>query len=558
MDNALQPCLVADLLRNTASAWPGRVAIDFFGRRVRYGELDALVDRAAAGLQRLGLAAGDRVGLCLPNTPYYVIFFFAVMRAGGIVVNFNPLYTERELRAQIADSGTTIMIVPDLAAIQHKVTAVAGEARLRHVVVCSLASAMPPLKGALFSLAKRREIARMVDDGLHVGYRSLMRFDGAPGGVSARALPEPGIDPLTEVALLQYTGGTTGTPKGAALTHANLSANAAQVIDRMGTRSGGPERILGVLPLFHVFAMTTVLTFGVAIGAEMILLPRFTLADVLAAINRRRPTMLPAVPTIYNAISKAAAAGASPRMRGRLQAIRFCVSGGAPLPAEVKAQFEALTGCSIAEGYGLSEASPVVCCNRERDQAAPGSVGQAVLGTTIEIRDLADPARVLGPGERGEVCVRGPQVMRGYWNRPEETASVMVAGALRTGDVGYLDEAGYLFLVDRIKDVILCGGYNVYPRMVEEALYRHPDILEATVIGVPDPYRGEIPKAFVVLQPGATGDVAGLRRFLEGELSRIEMPREIELRDTLPRTAVGKLSKKELIAEEAVRRQNAA
>ncbi|WP_428394544.1 long-chain-fatty-acid--CoA ligase [Lichenicoccus sp.] len=545
---AEEGCPVPALLRRAAHNWPARVAVDFLGRRWRYSELDSLVDRAAAGLQKLGLAHGDRVGLCLPNTPYFVVFFFAIMRAGGIVVNFNPLYTERELRHQIEDSGTTIMIVPDLLAVHGKVAAVA-DAGLRHIVLCGMAAAMPRLKGALFTLAKRRDIARPSTDRLHVRFETLI------GDV--RAPVEPATDPARDIALLQYTGGTTGLPKGAALTHANLTVNAAQVIHHMGERPDEPERILGVLPLFHVFAMTSVLTSAVAIGAEMVLLPRFTMQDTLAAIARRRPTMFPAVPTIYNAISTAAAT-ASPKVRDGLRAIRMCISGGAPLPAEVKAHFEALTGCKVAEGYGLSETSPVVCCNRLDGTAVAGSVGQAVRGTTIEIRDLDDPTRMLPAGERGEVCIRGPQVMAGYWNRPDETAAVMIDGALRTGDVGYLDAKGYLFLVDRIKDLILCGGYNVYPRTIEEALYRHPDVHEATVIGVPDAYRGESPKAFVVLHPGATADVAALRRFLDGELSRIEMPRDIELRDSLPHTTIGKLSKKELVAEEAARTRHAA
>ena len=540
-------CPVPALLRRAARNWPERVAVDFLGRRLRYGALDPLVDRAAAGLQRLGLAPGDRVGLCLPNTPYFVVFFFAIMRAGGIVVNFNPLYTERELRIQIEDSGTTIMIVPDLLAVQGKVAA-AG-AGLRHIVLCRMAAAMPRIKGALFTFARRRDLARPSADALHVRFETLIAGAAKP--------VEPAVDPAGGIALLQYTGGTTGSPKGAALTHANLTVNAAQVIHHMGERPDEPERVLGVLPLFHVFAMTSVLTCAVGIGAEMVLLPRFTMQDTLAAIARRRPTMFPAVPTIYNAISTAAAT-ASPKVLEGLRAIRMCISGGAPLPGEVKANFEALTGCQVAEGYGLSETSPVVCCNRLDGTAVSGSVGQAVRDTMIEIRDLADPTRILPTGERGEVCIRGPQVMAGYWNRPDETAAVMIDGALRTGDVGYLDANGYLFLVDRIKDLILCGGYNVYPRTIEEALYRHPDVHEATVIGVPDAYRGESPKAFVVLHPGATADVAALRRFLDGELSRIEMPRDIELRDSLPHTTIGKLSKKELVAEEVARARHAA
>ena len=543
VDDPIPVRTLPQMLAETAAEHPARVAIDFLGRRWRYAELQRLVDRAAKGLQQLGLRPGERVGLCLPNTPYFVVFYFAIMKAGGIVVNFNPLYTERELCTQVDDSGTVMMVLPDVAVLHDKVVAVAARTSLRKLIVCSMADAMPPLKRLLYSVVKRRDIAHTGGDGpLHARYSRLIDNDGRPEDIP--------LD-VHDIALLQYTGGTTGTPKGAALTHANLTANTAQEIAVMGLRA--ETRILGVLPLFHVFALTTVLNYAVAAGATMILLPRFQMKSILDTIRRTRPTTFPAVPTLYAAVADAVASG-SRRQAKAMQSIRDCFSGGAPLPAEVKRRFETLTGCRISEGYGLSEASPVLTATRLDEVGKPGSAGQAMIGTVIEIRDLTDPSRVLGPGERGEVCARGPQVMRGYWNRPQETEATMIDGALRTGDIGYLDEDGYLFLVDRIKDLILCSGYNVYPRAIEEALYRHPDVLEATVIGVPDVYRGEAPKAFVALRPGATATGATLVAFLAQEISRIEMPREIEIRASLPRTLVGKLSKKELVAEEAARR----
>lgn len=312
-------------------------------------------------------------------------------------------------------------------------------------------------------------------------------------------------------------------------------------------------RILGVLPLFHVFALTTVLNYAIATGSRMILLPRFQMKSILNTIRRTQPTIFPAVPTLYTAVADAVEAG--PRRHARaMRSIRFCISGGAPLPAEVKHRFEALTGCHVAEGYGLSEASPVLTCNPLTQTGKPGSAGLPVIGTVIEIRDLDDPTRIMATGERGEVCARGPQIMNGYWNRPQETEATMIDGMLRTGDIGYLDEDGYLYLVDRIKDLILCSGYNVYPRVIEDALYRHPDVVETSVIGLPDHYRGEVPKAFVALRADATATEAELGIFLAGQVSRIEMPREIEIRASLPRTLVGKLSKKELVAEEAAKR----
>jgi long-chain acyl-CoA synthetase len=306
--------------------------------------------------------------------------------------------------------------------------------------------------------------------------------------------------------------------------------------------------VLGVLPLFHVFALTTVMVLGVRVAAQLILLPRFDLAQVLKTIVRRRPTMFPAVPTIYSALVEAAAKGDVD-----LRCIQMCLSGGAPLPVEVRTRFMALTGCWLMEGYGLSETSPVVSMTPPGNAYKDGSVGCPVSGTTIEIRDPAEPGRILPQGARGEICVRGPQVMRGYWNRPAETDGVMIDGALRTGDVGYLDEDGYLFLVDRIKDVIIAGGYNIYPRVLEEALYQHPAVKDAVVIGVPDTYRGQAPKAFVTLKDGMSASPAELKTFLADYVSKIELPREVEIRTELPKTMVGKLSKKELIAEEAAK-----
>ncbi len=527
------------LLDATVRDFPRHKAIDFLGRGWSYAELDQAVNRAAKGLVAAGMVPGTRVGLCLPNTPYSVIFFFAVLRAGGIVVNFNPLYVERELAHQIADSGTEIMVTIDLAVIYPKVARVGAQTGLRRIIVCSMAEALPWATGKLFSLAKRRDIAPLQNDGRSVRAADLMRNDGM--------FSPPEIDPAS-VAVLQYTGGTTGVPKAAELTHANLTANAEQTRIGLGGRPAGTERVVGVLPLFHVFALSSVMILGVRMAAEMILLPRFELAQVLKTIARRKPTMFPAVPTIYSALVEAAANGAVD-----LKSIEMCMSGGAPLPVEVRQKFMALTGCWLMEGYGLSETSPVATMTPPGCAYKDGSVGLPVAGTAIEIRDPAEPSRLLPQGERGEICIRGPQVMRGYWNRPQETRDVMIDGALRTGDVGYLDADGYLFLVDRIKDIIIAGGYNIYPRVLEEALYQHPTVKDAVVVGVPDPYRGQAPKAFVTLKEGTAVTPEELKRFLGEYVSKIELPREVEIRAELPKTMVGKLSKKELVAEEAAK-----
>jgi long-chain acyl-CoA synthetase len=329
------------------------------------------------------------------------------------------------------------------------------------------------------------------------------------------------------------------------LTQGNLSANVSQMLLWYVDLNPGEEKVLGVLPFFHVFAMTAVMNFAVAAGAQMILLPRYELSQTLATINKKKPTIFPAVPTIYTAINQA-----PDLAKYDLSAVRYCISGGAPLPLEVKETFERLTGCRLVEGYGLSETAPVATCNAMQDINKPGSIGQVVPGTEISIHDLEAPNDVVPTGERGEVWIKGPQVMKGYLNRPQETADSLREGWFRTGDVGYMDEDGHFFLVDRLKDLILCSGYNVYPRMVEEAIYLHPAVAEVTVIGIDDDYRGQSPKAFVKLKEGEKITEDEMKTFLADKLSKIEMPSRIEFRLELPKTIIGKLSKKELVAEE--------
>jgi len=532
--------LLTDLIDTAVRDHGRRVAVDFLGRRWSYAEIGDMVDHAAAGLQAMGVGPGVRFGLCLPNTPYFVVLYFAALRCGATVVNFNPLYVEHELRHQIKDSGTTIMAVIDVASIHAKIAAVAEDSGLENIIVCPLADILPFWLGLAYRLFKRREIARWPHDQRHVAFRTLAE---SPAGFRRIALSP------SDVAVLQYTGGTTGVPKAAMLSHANLTANSRQMCLHIGHGAEVEDRIMGVLPMFHVFALTTVLNFSVDTAAMMILLPRFELDQFLKTAKRTKPTKLLAVPTMLTAINKAAATRPI-----HFENLDYCVSGGAPLPFDVRQEFERLTGAKVVEGYGLSETSPILTCNPcEGGIIKDNSAGIAFPGTTIEIRGLDDPHQLMPLGERGEVCARGPQVMKGYWNKPEETAKVFVDGAIRTGDVGYLDADGYLFLVDRIKDVIIAGGYNVYPRVIEEALYEHPAILEAVVIGVPDDYRGQAPKAFVVLRPGQTATTDQICDFLTTRLSKIEMPREVEIRTSLPKTLIGKLSKKELVAEEAAK-----
>ncbi len=534
-----QPRLLGDMLDTSVRRFGSRNVLDFMGRTLSYAELGQSVDRAARGLQDLGVVKGTRVALCLPNTPYYPILFFAILKAGGIVVNVNPLYVERELAHLLEDSGATIIATCDITEIHARVLKVAGQMGVKHVITCPIAGALPTLKSIAYRIFKRAEIAHAPSDARHCTFDSLLKAKGAPVPVA--------VSP-NDVAVLQYTGGTTGEPKAAMLSHANLVANADAMVVFVGGEQPHQDRVLGALPLFHVFALTTVLTYSIRTGAEMILLPRFELQQLLKTIARTKPSYFPAVPTIYAAITTAADTQAID-----LSSIHACISGGAPLPAEVRTAFEAATGAKLVEGYGLSEASPIITCNPIGGINKPGSAGLPFPGTTIEIRDREDPTRLLPIGENGEICARGPQITQGYWHKPAATADLFVDGALRTGDVGHLDADGYLFIVDRIKDLILCGGYNVYPRVIEEALYEHPAVLEAVVIGVPDTYRGQAPKAFVVLAEGAVATPLELRDFLRDKISKIELPREVEIRDTLPKTLIGKLSKKELVAEEAAK-----
>ena len=530
------PRLVTDMFDATVAKHPAWSAIDFMGRTTSYRELAAQVARAAAGLQSLGVVAGTRVALCLPNTPHYPILFLATQRVGGIVVNVNPLYVDRELRHLLTDSGAEVIATVDLPEVHARVTRIAAELGIGHVITCPVAEMLPPLKSIAYRLFKRGDIAPTARAPGHITFAALSRIGTTPTPVS--------VTPDAP-AVLQYTGGTTGLPKAAVLSHANLVSNADAMVIHVGGERPEQDRILGVLPLFHVFALTTVFSIAIRSGAQMVLMPRFELEAMLKTVARTRPTFLPAVPTIFGAVANVAAT-----RKVDLSMVRACISGGAPLPAEIREAFEHATGGRLVEGYGLSEASPIITCNPIDGPNKPGSAGTPFPGTTIEIRDPEAPHAIRQAGELGEICARGPQVMKGYWNKPAETAAVFIEGALRTGDVGYLDADGYLFIVDRIKDVILAGGYNVYPRVLEEALYEHPAVAEAVVIGVDDPYRGQAPKAFVTLNPGAQVTGAELRDFLRDKVSKIELPREVEIRQTLPKTLIGKLSKKELVEEE--------
>jgi long-chain acyl-CoA synthetase len=515
--------------------------LDFLGRAYSYAEVGALVKRAAKGLQDIGVTKGTRVALFLPNTPYYVICYFAVMKLGGIAVNLNPLYAEEEVHRLLEDSGAEYAVTLDLKLLLPKLVSALGHCPLKKVVVGSMGEILRFPQRQLFAIAKRGDLAKVPQgDQRFLRFAELIANDGDFRPVAVAD---------DDVAVLQYTGGTTGVPKGAMLTHGSISANVTQLHHWFVGVKAGEQRVLAVLPLFHVFAMTVNMHLAIRIAAEIILLPRFEIETLLKTIARRRPTLFPGVPTLFNALLH------YPKLeRYDLSCIEFCISGGASLPAAVREDFEKLTGGRLVEGYGLSEASPVATCNPITGGSRAGSIGLPLPGTELSIRTLDGPDAAVPLGEKGEICLRGPQVMAGYWQKPEETTATLRGGWLRTGDVGTMDADGYLYLVDRLKEVIISGGYKVYPRHIEEAIHRHPAVVEVTVCGIPDDYRGEVPKAFVHLKDGATLTPEALRSFLTDKISPIEMPRQVEFRDALPKTMIGKLSKKELIAEELAKR----
>jgi len=527
---------------DAAATAPDKLCLEFLGKRYTYGEVAALVKRAAKGLAALGVGKGVRVGLLLPNSPYFVICYHAILEAGGTVVNFNPLYAEREIAHQIRDSETRTMITLNLKSFHSKIVARLDDGALDTIVVCRMSAALPFPGNALFGLFKRKEVADIPSEARHIAFERLIDNDGA--------FTPPPIDPARDIAVVQYTGGTTGTPKGAMLSHAALYANTVQTRMWATSLRSGEVKMLAVLPLFHVFGMTGVMNVGLHCAGTLILLPRFKVTEVLKAIDKHRPNVFMGVPTMYSAIN-----ARKDLASYDLSSLEVCISGGAPLPRAVKTRFEKLTGCTLVEGYGLSEAGPVCTINPFGGRDKPGSIGVPLPATIVEIVALDEATRTLPPGERGEICIVGPQLMTGYWKREAETAEVLAGGRLRTGDVGYIDDDGYVFLIDRIKDVIISGGFNVYPRMVEEAIFLHPAVEGAAVCGIPDRHRGEVIKAFVTVREGATLTAAELRAFLKDKLAPFKQPREIEFRDSIPKTLVGKPLRRALVAEHLARRE---
>jgi long-chain acyl-CoA synthetase len=534
------------VLETAAARFGDKPALQFMDKPISYSELDALANRAAAGFQKLGVKPGVHVGLYLPNTPHYVIAFFGVLKAGGTVVNYSPLDALHALEFKVRNSETDILVTVNLASTYPQAEKLLETTRLKAVVVgefAEFAIAPDAVKAHMTSASMLSEVK---SDARRFTFRDLLdnegRFESHPVG-----------DPADAVAVLAYTGGTTGSPKGAMLTHANLTAACSLYREVLfhseeSMLHEGEERFLCILPLFHIYSLVVVMLLGFSMGAELVVHPRFDPAAAARDIGLKKITVYMGVPTMHVAILSLPEIGAMD-----FSSLRLCASGGAPLPVAVKERWDSVVGCPIFEGWGMTETSPIGTFTPREAPFRPGSCGIPYPGTLMKLVDIANPEREVKLGERGEICVKGPNIMKGYWKNPEATANSMTAdGFFRTGDVGLMDEDGFVYIVDRTKDMLLCGGFNVYPRNIEEAIYQHPSVEEVSVIGIPDDYRGETPKAFVKLKAGAPEpSFEEMKTFLKDRLGKHEMIGAMEIRDALPKTPVGKISKKDLREYEA-------
>ena len=535
-DIAIKP--VYEMLDDTVRDYPNAPAFDFLGAKQNWSQINDLTLKFAKGLQDIGVEKGHKVGIFLPNCPLFLIAYYALMRIGATAVNYNPLYAERELANMIEDSDTDVVITLDLELLYTKMAKMLHDTRLEKLVVASFTDMLPFPKNYLFKFFKGKDLADIPDNNRRVfRFEKMIENEGDFQPVA--------ISPSEDIALFQYTGGTTGVPKGAMLTHANIVANTEQAGMWLGCGKG-EDKMLGVIPFFHVFAMTAVMNMAVNKAMEIIALPRFELDATLKLIDEKKPTIFPAVPAIFNGINNN-----KKLKKYDLTSLRYCISGGAPLPVEVKKTFEAQTGAVVVEGYGLTESSPVLCCNPRVGENKAGSIGMPFPQTVVEIID-PETGEEVARGERGELCARGPQVMKGYWKRPEDNEKTLQDGdRLHTGDIATMDDDGYFFIVDRIKDMIITNGYNVYPRNVEEAIYLHPAVEECIVAGLPDKQRGEIVKAWIKCKDGRVLTAEDLKTFLKDKISVMEIPKRIEFRtEDLPKTMIGKLSRKDVVEQE--------
>jgi long-chain acyl-CoA synthetase len=532
---------VHHFVTEAAQRVPNNAAMVFQGRAITYRELDQITDAVAASLAANGFKKGDRAVVYMPNSPQFVFSYFGILKAGGIVIATNPLYTERELDHQLHDCGAeTVFVLSRYYPLLKQVQA-GGNTRVKRIIVSNIKEYLPGIKHLLYGLVKEKKAGDRVT--LAAGDMTLPDFIA-----QGQKLPKPNVSVTgDDIALLQYTGGTTGLSKGAIGLHRNLVANCKQVTAWIVGWEYGKETLLGAIPFFHSYGMITAMIFTFSIGGRLIIVPNpRDQKDVLGSINKYQPAYFPGVPAMYVAINNNPDVAAG---KYDLKCIRACLSGSAPLLVETKRRFEEITGGKLVEGYGLTEAHVATHANPINGLNPPGSIGLPVPNVEVRIVDPTDPDVEIPPGGEGEMVIKGPTIMQGYWNMPNETANSLRDGWLYTGDIAKMDENGYFYITDRKKDLIICGGYNVYPREVEEVLARHPAVMEVSVAGVPDKKRGENVKAWIVLKPGAKATADEIIEWSKGELASYKYPREIEFRDELPKTTVGKVLKRELVRE---------
>jgi long-chain acyl-CoA synthetase len=525
-------------LSESAQAYPKKKALHFLGTELTFAKLYRQSLQFATYLKEIGLQKGDRVSIMLPNCPQAVIGYYGTLLAGGIVVQTNPLYMERELEYQLSDSGAKIILCLDL--LYPRVRKVKAVTEIEHIIVTGIKDYLPFPKNLIYPFIQKKQHGVVVDVE-HQGKNHLLTKILAS---TKEKEIKVDINPKEDLALLQYTGGTTGFPKGVMLTHENLVSNTIMCAKWMHKCKKGEEKVLGILPFFHVYGMTTVMNLSIMQGFQMILLPKFDAETTLKTIEKQKPTLFPGAPTIYIALLN------HPDIKKYdLSSIESCISGSAPLPLEVQENFEKVTGGKLVEGYGLTESSPVTHSNYLWEKRINGSIGVPWPNTDAKIisMETGEPA---DNKEIGELLVKGPQVMQGYWNKPEETGAVLKDGWLFTGDLGYMDDEGYFYIVDRKKDMIIAGGFNIYPREIEEVLYENEKVQEAVVAGIPDPYRGETVKAYIVLKEGIHCTEEELDAYTRKHLAAYKVPRVYEFRKELPKTAVGKILRRALVEEE--------
>ncbi|MFN7251582.1 MAG: AMP-binding protein [Anaerobacillus sp.] len=531
-------------LKEAADKHPQKIALHFIGKELTYKELYDSSLKLANQLQKLGVKKGDRVAIMLANTPQAVISYYGALFAGAIVVQTNPLYVEREVEHQMNDSGAEIMICLDL--VYPRVANVINKTKLRHVIVTGIKDYLPFPKNLIYPFIQKKRTGIKVN--IQYNERILSFVKVLEEGVAEEI--EIDIDPKEDLALLQYTGGTTGPSKGVMLTHYNLVANTSQCVSWMYKLREGEERILAALPFFHVYGMTVVMNLSIMYYSTMIVLPKFEPIDVLKTIEKQKVTIFPGAPTMYIALLN------HPKLKEfDLSSIEACLSGSAALPVEVQTQFEQLSGGKLVEGYGLTETSPVAIANFLWGKRKSGSIGVPWPDTEATILSI-ETGESAEPNEIGEVMIKGPQVMKGYWKRPEDTQATFKDDWFLTGDMGYMDEDGYFYIVDRKKDMIIAGGFNIYPREIEEVLYEHEKVQEACIVGIPDPYRGETVKAFIVPKDGQKLSEEELDQYCRKHLAAFKVPRLYEFRDELPKTMIGKILRRVLVEEEKKKFEN--